>query len=46
MNKKNETMRVNIDYKNRLRLLKEDEVTCIYKNKTEQSSMLLVVQNQ
>ena len=34
---KNVTMRVNIDYKNSLRLLEEEEVTCIYKNKTEQN---------
>ena len=34
---KNATMRVNIDYKNSLRLLEEEEVTCIYKNKTEQN---------
>ena len=31
---KNVTMKVNIDYKNRLRLLEEEEITCIYKNKT------------
>jgi 2',3'-cyclic-nucleotide 2'-phosphodiesterase (5'-nucleotidase family) len=34
---KNVTMRVNLDYKNRLRLLEEEEVTCIYINKTEQN---------
>ena len=32
---KNLIMKVNIDYKNRLRMLEEEEVTCIYKNKTE-----------
>ena len=32
---KNLTMKVNIDYKNRLRMLEEEEVTCTYKNKTE-----------
>jgi 2',3'-cyclic-nucleotide 2'-phosphodiesterase (5'-nucleotidase family) len=32
---KNITMKVNIDYKNRLRLLEEEEVTCIYANKIE-----------
>ena len=34
---KNITMRVNINYENRLRLLEEEEVTCTYKNKTGQN---------
>ena len=32
--KKNVTMKLNIDYKNNLRLLDEEDVTCVYKNKT------------
>ena len=32
---KNLTMKVNIDYENNLRLLEEEDVTCIYKNKSE-----------